>query len=167
MVGGAREAGGHWGSGESWGVGGGLGAEVGQVKVRTGFVANVHRLAELAFGPEAVEDDGVDGDDENLDYDFDDAADESPVLHTTDKAILHVVFKQGAPLVIDTSPAPHILVVVAILAVLENCCSDCPYDDTESEEEYREDGVINTCLLSSFVASFPVTVEHSYASYQG
>lgn len=65
---------------EAGGVGGGLGAELGEVEVGSGLVAHGHGLPELALGPEAVEDDGVDDDAEGFDYDFDDAADEGPVL---------------------------------------------------------------------------------------
>ena len=57
-----------------------MGAELGEVEVGAGFVADGHGLAELALGPEAVEDDGVDDDAEGFDDDFDDAADEGPVL---------------------------------------------------------------------------------------
>lgn len=65
---------------ESWGVGCGLGAELGEVEVGAGLVAVGHGLSELSLGPEAEEDDGVDGDDEDFNDDFDDAADEGPVL---------------------------------------------------------------------------------------
>jgi hypothetical protein len=57
-----------------------LGAELGEVQVRAGAVAHGHGLAELALGPEAVEDDAVNDDAEKLDDDFDDAADKCPVL---------------------------------------------------------------------------------------
>jgi hypothetical protein len=65
---------------EARGVGCGLRAELGEVEIGTGTVAHGHGLAKLALRPEAVEDDSVDGDDKNFDYDFDDAADERPVL---------------------------------------------------------------------------------------
>ena len=53
---------------------------MGKVEIRSGTVAHGHGLAKLALGPEAVEDDSVEGDNKNLDYDFDDAADKRPVL---------------------------------------------------------------------------------------
>lgn len=65
---------------EARGVGCRLRTKLGEVQVRAGAVADCHRLPELALGPEAVEDDSVDGDNKNLDYDFDDAADKRPVL---------------------------------------------------------------------------------------
>ena len=55
-------------------------AKLGKVEIRAGAVAHGHGLAELALRPETVKDDAVDGDDKNLDYDFDDAANERPVL---------------------------------------------------------------------------------------
>jgi hypothetical protein len=51
-----------------------------EVEIGAGAVAHGHGLAELALGPEAVEDDAVDDNAEELDDDFDDAADEGPVL---------------------------------------------------------------------------------------
>lgn len=68
----------HWA--ETRGVGSGLGAQLSKVEIRTSAVAHGHGLAELALGPEAVEDNSVNGNDEDLDDDFDDAADKSPVL---------------------------------------------------------------------------------------
>jgi hypothetical protein len=65
---------------EAWGVGCGLRAELGEVEIGAGAVTHGHGLAELALGPEAVEDDAVDGDNEDFDYDFDDAAYEGPIL---------------------------------------------------------------------------------------
>ena len=74
------EGGGHGGFGEAGRVGGGLGAQLGEVEVGAGFVADVHALVQFALGVEAVEDDGVDGDCYYFDDDFDDGADEGPVL---------------------------------------------------------------------------------------
>jgi hypothetical protein len=54
---------------------------LGEVEIGTGAVADGHGLAELALGPEAVEDDGVNDDAEGLDDDFNDAADKGPVLY--------------------------------------------------------------------------------------
>ena len=65
---------------EAGGVGRGLGAQLGEVEIGAGAVAHGHGLAELALGPEAVEDDAVDGNDKDFNYDFDDAAYECPVL---------------------------------------------------------------------------------------
>ena len=47
---------------EAWGVGGRLAAELSEVEIRASFVANIHGFVELALGPEAIEDDGVNGD---------------------------------------------------------------------------------------------------------
>jgi hypothetical protein len=60
-----------------------LGAELSKVDVGTSLVTHGHRFAELALGPEAVEDDGVDDDAERFDNDFDDTADKRPVLRCT------------------------------------------------------------------------------------
>ena len=70
-----------WGEGpEAGGVGRGLRAQLGEVEVRASFVADVHGLAELAFGVVAVEDDAIDDNGDGLDDDFDDAADKGPGL---------------------------------------------------------------------------------------
>jgi hypothetical protein len=52
-----------------------LGAQLGEVQIGAGLVADGHGLPELPLGPEAVEDDAVDGDAEDFDDDFDDTAD--------------------------------------------------------------------------------------------
>ena len=51
-----------------------------KVEIRSSTVAHGHGLAELALGPETVEDNTIDSNDKNLDDDFDDAADKCPVL---------------------------------------------------------------------------------------
>lgn len=66
---------------EARGVGRGLGAELGEVEVCAGFVAQVHGFVESAFGVESVEYDAVDGDCDDFDDDFDQGADEGPTLH--------------------------------------------------------------------------------------
>ena len=75
------EGGGHGRLDEAGRVGCGLGAELGEIEVGAGAVAHVHGLAELALAVEAVEDDAVDDDGDGFHHDFDDAADEGPVLH--------------------------------------------------------------------------------------
>ena len=65
---------------EAGGVGRGLGAELGEVEICAGFIAEVHGLVEAAFGVESVEDDAVDGDCDDFDDDFDHGADEGPIL---------------------------------------------------------------------------------------
>ena len=66
--------------GEARRVGRRLAAELGEVEVGAGAVADVHALVEAALGADAVEDDGVDGYGEDFDDDFDESADEGPVL---------------------------------------------------------------------------------------
>lgn len=73
----------EWGLGEAGCVGSGLGSQLGKIEIRTSFVAHIHRLVELALGPDAVEDDGVDGDCDYFNDYFDEGADESPILGST------------------------------------------------------------------------------------
>ncbi len=75
------EGGGHGRLGEAGGVWCRLAAELGEVEVGAGAVADVHGLAELALAVEAVEDDAVDDDGDGFHDDFDDGADEGPVLY--------------------------------------------------------------------------------------
>ena len=74
------EGGGHGGFIEARGVGRGLGAELGEVKIGAGTIADVHRLVEAALRAEPVENDGVEAYGDDLDDDFDESADEGPVL---------------------------------------------------------------------------------------
>ena len=60
---------------EAGGVGCGLGAQLSEVEVRAGFVAEIHRFVEAALGVESVEDDAVDGDCDDFDDDLDEGAD--------------------------------------------------------------------------------------------
>ena len=65
-----------WGQWTAWSVWSGLRAQLGEVHVRSSTVADSHRLSELALGVETVEDYTIDSQCEDLDHDFDDAADE-------------------------------------------------------------------------------------------
>lgn len=67
-------------AGETWGVGGGLQTQLSEVQIRAGLVACVHALHEAALRPDTVSNDAVDEQDKNFDDDFDDGADEAPVL---------------------------------------------------------------------------------------
>lgn len=68
------------GKAEAGCAGGGLGTHLGEVEFGTGLVAVVHGFGETAFGYEAVEDDGIDEDDDDFEDDFDYGADQAPVL---------------------------------------------------------------------------------------
>jgi hypothetical protein len=57
-----------------------LETELGEVEIVSCLVAAVHALHQSALGPDAVEDYGIDQDGKNLDDDFDDGADKTPVL---------------------------------------------------------------------------------------
>ena len=70
-----------------------LRAELGEVQVGTGLVADSHGLPELPLRPEAVEDDAVDDDAEDLHDDLDDAADKRPVLETANQGVRNIIFE--------------------------------------------------------------------------
>ena len=74
------EGGAHGSLEEAGRVGRGLGAQLGEVEVRAGAVADVHGLVELALGAEPVENDAVKGDGDDFNDDLDEGADEGPVL---------------------------------------------------------------------------------------
>ena len=65
---------------ETGGVGSGLRAQLSEIEIRAGAVTDVHALVELTFGPEAVENHGVDGYGDGFNDDFDDGADQGPIL---------------------------------------------------------------------------------------
>lgn len=105
-----------------------LGAELGEVEIGASLVADGHGLSELALGPETVEDDCVDDDAEGFDDDFDDAADERPVLRvavsgeavercrvahlkTAHETIGYVVLEQVSSWVFHARPSPHVFAV--------------------------------------------------------
>lgn len=84
---GGREAGGFGVGGPGRGEGaeagcvwGRLGAQLGEVQVGAGAVADVHGLAQLALGPVAVENDAIDHDGEEFDDDLYDSTYQRPVL---------------------------------------------------------------------------------------
>jgi hypothetical protein len=143
-----------------------------EIEIRTGAVTNGHGLAELALGPEAVEDNAVDGDDKDLDNDFDDAANESPVLEmlvdilmlrtkdaylkTADEGISNVILKEMSSPVVHARPTPHVFIVVLRFTLVEDGCTNTPHDDAEDEESYGEDGVVGSHLFGPMVTSSPV-----------
>jgi len=141
---------------EARSVGRGLRAQLSEIQVGAGAVTHGHGFAELALGPETVEDDAVDGDDENLDYDFDDAAYKCPVLKTADEAVGHVVLEEMSSLVVNTGPAPHVFVVVLRFTLVEDGSTDTPHDDAEYEECNSKDSVVSGNLFGSMVTSSPV-----------
>lgn len=141
------------------GIGSGLTAELGEVEIRAGLVPDIHALSELALAPESIKDDGVDGNGDCLDHDFDDAADECPILHAADKGIANIVLEQFAPFIVFAAPAPYILPIAVVSATVQDCSTDSPHDDAESEEEDCKDGVIDGGFLGAFVTSSPVGVE--------
>lgn len=139
-----------------------------EVEVRSSAVTLSHGLPELPLGPEAVENDGVDHNDKNLNDDFDDAADKSPVLNmlaldssvrtdcthlkAADEGIGDIVLEEMSSFIVDARPAPHIFVVVLRFTLIEYCCTYSPHDDTEDEESNGEDSVVSGNLFGSVMA---------------
>jgi len=149
--------------GEARGVGCGLHLELGEVEIRAGAVAGGHGLSQTALGVVAVECDAVDGDSDDFDDDFYNAADQGPVLKTANESIWNIVFKQLLSLVLLATPAPDILTTTVISALVENGCTNTPHDDTEDEESDCECGIVNCNFLSPPVTTFPVLIEDENA----
>ena len=61
-------------------VGSGLGLELSQIKIRSSFVPEIHGLGEPPLRIEAKEDNGVNGNGDNLDNDLDKSTDKRPIL---------------------------------------------------------------------------------------
>lgn len=141
---------------EAGSVGSRLRAQLSKVEIRSGTVTLGHGLPKLALGPETVEDDAVDDDAEKLNNDLDDAAHKSPVLKTADKCIGDVIFEEMSALVVDTRPAPHVLVVVLRFTLVQYGCSHSPHDDAEDEESNGEDGIVGCHFLGSIMAASEV-----------
>lgn len=131
-------------------------AELCEVKIRAGAITLGHGLPELPLGPESVEDNAVDTDTENLNDDFDDATDQSPILQTADKAVGNVVLKEMSSFVVHAGPTPHVLVVVLGFALVEYSRTYGPHDDAEDEESDSKDSVVSSDFLCFPVTAFPV-----------
>lgn len=92
-----------------------LATELGEVEVGSSLVAVGHALSELALRPVAVEDDAINCNGDDLDDDFDDAADESPVLEAAGESVVDFVTKDLRAKIVVAGPSPHVLAVIVIL----------------------------------------------------
>jgi len=84
---------------------------------------------------------------------------EGAYLNTTDQRVVYLLTEELPPLVIDTRPAPDILIARVALCTLQNTGCHCPHDDAEDEETDGKDCVINCCLLSSAMSTSVVGPE--------
>jgi hypothetical protein len=84
-------------------------------------------------------------------------------LKTADELIVNLLSKQFGTVVVDTSPAPKILVAAVALGVLKNASCDCPHDHAENEPTNGKHGVVNTDLLRPVVTATAVTDKDSEA----
>ena len=150
-----------------WGVGRGLGFELGEVEVRACLVAGVHGLPEFVLRVEAVEDDGVNSDGDEFDNDLDDAADQTPVLQAADECVVDVVLEEFFALVVLARPAPHVLAAAGGFGPVENARGDEPHDGGEGEVADGEDGVVHGGFCGSAVARAPVGGDDDDGEDQG
>lgn len=81
---------------------------------------------------------------------------EEAYLKTADKCIGDVIFEEMSALVVDTRPAPHVLVVVLRFTLVQYGCSHSPHDDAEDEESNGEDGIVGCHFLGSIMAASEV-----------
>lgn len=145
--------GGGAGALEAGGVGRGLGAQLGEVEVGAGAVAEVHGFVEAALGVEAVEDDGVDGDGDDLDGDLDDGADQRPALQAADERVVDVLLEERFARAVLAAPAPHVLRVAAFAGFVEDDGADGPHDGAEDEGTDCKDSVVDGGFLGSSAAA--------------
>lgn len=138
-----------------------MGAELRKIEIGASLVTNVHALSELALAPESIEDDGIDGDSNGLDHDFDNTANESPFLHAANQSISNIVLEELAAFVVFAAPAPNVLSITVISTAVQDRGTDSPHDDAESEEEDGEDSVVDSSFFGAFVTSPPVGVENA------
>lgn len=181
-----REGGGHWRLLEPGGIRSGLAAELSEIEVRAGAIAEVHRFVEAAFGVVAVEDDAVDGDGDDFDDDLDQGANEGPALsttisrcpqldpnvqraylHPTDECVVDVFAKNLLPPAVFAGPAPHIFVFAVSLLLIQYPSPYSPHDDTEHEESNGEDCVIHRGFLGSSMPTLPIRIQDANGHYQG
>lgn len=118
---------------ETWGVRGGLEALC-EVELGAGFFATVHGLGKSSLCDEAVEDDGVDEDDEDFNDDFDDGTDETPVLETAEESVVDFFVEELLSQVLVAGPSPHVLAITVGFGGLVDGCGDDPHDHAEEEE---------------------------------
>lgn len=167
MAGGQGVLGVEAGGLEAGGVGGGLGAELGEIEVGAGAVAHVHGLVEAALGVVAVEDDAVEQDADDVDDDLDDHADEGPVLEAADEGVVDLFAKDLGALVLFARPAPHVLAATVAAARLEEAGGDGPHDHREDEPADSEEGVVGCYLLGTLVAAAAIGEEDTDADSKG
>lgn len=67
---------------EAWRIWRRLGSELSKVEIRACAIAEIHRLMKLTLRVEPVEDDPIDGNCNHFDDNFDEGADERPVLNS-------------------------------------------------------------------------------------
>ncbi len=152
---------------EARGVGRGLGAELGEVEVGAGAVAEVHGFVEAALGVEAVEDDGVDGNGDDLDDDLDDGADQGPVLEAADEGVVDVLLEECLARAVLAAPAPHVLPTAAFARFVEDGGADGPHDGAEDEDADREDSVVNGCFFGSSTTAAEVEEDDANGHGEG
>lgn len=80
-------------------------------------------------------------------------------LQSANKGIIDFLGKELAALVVQTRPAPNILIAAIAFGSLKNSSCHSPHDCTEDEETDCEESVINRDLFSSSVTSSPVVPE--------
>lgn len=151
-------AAGAWRHGTKSGcVGCGLGAKLSKIEIGSSAVTLSHGLPELPLGPEAVENNGVDGNAKNFDNNLDDGANKRPTLEAAKEAVLNIVLEEMLALVVQARPTPQIFVVIVHFALVEDTCSDSPHDDAEDEEANCKDGVVSGNFLGSVMTSSEIS----------
>lgn len=65
-----------------------------QVEIGASTVTVVHALPELILGVEAIENHAVDRDGDKFHNDFDDAADQTPILQSADERVVDLILEK-------------------------------------------------------------------------
>jgi hypothetical protein len=113
------------------------------------------------LGVVSVEDDAIEDNGDAFEDDFDDTTNERPTLHSANQCIIDLFRKELPSLVIDTRPAPDILIATVVSRPLKYTSCHSPHDCAEDEKSNCKECVIDRNLFSSSVATSPIIPEDS------
>ena len=84
---------------------------------------------------------------------------ENAHLKPANQVIRNVVLEEFAPLVVLAAPAPHVLAIASLSALVENAGADAPHDNAEDEERDGKGGIVHSYLFSTSVATSPPRIK--------
>lgn len=136
-------------------------AELGQPDLIALLVTEIHRLAQLALGCNAVKDKGIESNGQEFKTNLNKSAEKRPVNLSANKGVINVILEEDLAHIVFTRPTPKIFTSASCFCRVQYTGNGSPHSDSNDEGSNSSDSPVDSEFFSPVMTSAPVCKENS------